>query len=344
MQQLKFTILIITIVSLVSCTVNKKEEKSNEVLVDTSMSKLNSASLKTVNAKILENPDNPDLYIERAKLYLDNKDFEASLSDIKRAQKFDTVKAEYYLVLTDVYFYSGQTRLAKEVLEKSAKLNPEHVETKLKLAELFFYVKKYQESINYINEVIKIEPTKAKAYYLKGMCYKESADTNRAISSFQTATEQDPKQYDANMQLGALMGARKNILALEYFNNALRIDPKSTEAVYSIGKFYQDIGKIQEAIDTYKKLLAVDKNNSHALYNLGAIEFSFKKDPKAAIQYFSDAINLKSDYAEAYFARGVCFEKLKDLKNAEADYRAAVQYLPNYTFAIENLNRLTGGK
>jgi tetratricopeptide (TPR) repeat protein len=50
-----------------------------------------------------------------------------------------------------------------------------------------------QEAINEINEVLKLEKSNPKAYYLKGVIYKESGDTSLAVSSFMTAIEQDPK-------------------------------------------------------------------------------------------------------------------------------------------------------
>lgn len=319
---------------------NEKSESAEAQLVDTNISKLNSPELKSINSQILNNPNNPELYFERAKLYLNNKDFEASIADIKRSQKFDSVKADYYLVLTDAYFFGGQTRQAKEVLEKCIKLNPDHIDSKLKLAELFFYVKRYQDAFNFINDALKLNENNANAYYLKGMCYKEIGDSSKAVSSFATATEQDNNNYNAYLQLGLLHAAKKNALALEYYNNALRINSKSTEVIYNIGKFYQDMGKINEAIDTYKKLIQLDKNYKSAYYNLGAIEFSLKKNTDEAMRYFSEAINIDPAYAEAYFARGVCYEKKKDFVNAEADYQEALKHKPNYEFAVENLNRL----
>ena len=56
---------------------------------------------------------------------------------------------------------------------------------------------------------LKIDETIAKGYFLKGMCYKESGDTTRAISSFQTACEQDNQYYDAYVETGRLFAAKK---------------------------------------------------------------------------------------------------------------------------------------
>lgn len=332
------------IILLGACNGTAKKEKETAVVSDSIIAKYNSPELKRVNDLLKASPSNADLYIQRGKIYMQLKDFEAAIGDGMRAMKIDSLKDAPYLMLTDAYFYSNKTRQAKEILERCVKNIPTSTDGFLKLAELYFYVKKYQESINCINSALKLDETIAKGYFLKGMCYKESGDTSLAISSFQTACEQDNQYYDAYVETGRLLGAKKNLLAVEYFNNALKIDPKSTEVVYMIAKFYQDCGKTKEAVDAYNKLLAMDKENKNALYNLGAIEYARAKDPEKAKALFTEAINIDPQYAEAYFARGVCFEDLKSFDEAIADYKLAVQYKTNYEPAIKNLNRLLDKK
>ncbi|MFL5753330.1 MAG: tetratricopeptide repeat protein, partial [Bacteroidia bacterium] len=267
------SLLFLTLLLLFSSCGNKNEkEAGNKVLVDSSLSKLSSPELKTLNAELLKDPDNADLYYKRGQLYLANKDLLAAEGDAKRAIKLDSNKANYFILLCDAYFMGNQTRLSKETLEHCLKINPSSIDANMKLAELYFYVKKYPEAILYINNALKVDESLAKGYYLKGMCYKENGDTSNAVSSFQTAVEQDNKYFDAYVELGLLMAAKKNVMAIEYYNTALRINPKSREVFYNIGKFFQDIGNTKMAVETYKKLLALDPKEKNALYNLGAIE------------------------------------------------------------------------
>jgi tetratricopeptide (TPR) repeat protein len=327
-----------------ACNGSKEKEKDAVSVSDSTIAIYNSPELKRVNDLLKASPGNQDLYLQRGKIYLQLKDFTAAVGDGERAFRLDSLKDAPYLFLTDAYFYSNKTRQAKDILERCVKNIPSSTGGFLKLAELYFYVKKYQESINCVNSALKIDETIAKGYFIKGMCYKESGDTARAISSFQTACEQDNQYYDAYVETGILMAAKKNPLSVEYFNNALKIDSKSTEVVYMIAKFYQDWGKTKEAIEAYNKLLAMDKQNKNAFYNLGAIEYAKTKNPEKAKEYFTNAINADPQYGEAYFARAVCFEDMKNFDEAIADYKLAVQYKPNYEPAITNLNRLLDKK
>jgi tetratricopeptide (TPR) repeat protein len=135
------------------------------------------------------------------------------------------------------------------------------------------------------------------------------------------------------------LAAKHNLLCIEYYNKALKID-QNAEVVYLVGKFYQDNDRIPQAVDAYNKLLILDKKNKNALYNLGAINYIYLKDLTKAKDYFSEAINVDPDYAEAYLARGICFEDQKNLAEAEADYKMATQAKPNYDEAIVRLNKI----
>ncbi len=307
---------------ITSCTNSAKEtENAKDVKKDTLSDEIHSKELKNANDLLKQNPNDPHLYYQRGKIYLGFKDLEAAIADANRALKMDSLTNDsFYLLLADASFYAGQTRLSKETLERCIKNLPNSTQGYLKLAELYFYVKKYQESINNINSALKIEPTLAKGYFLKGMCYKESGDTNLALSSMQTACEQDDKYYDAFVETGRLLAAKRNLLCIEYFNKALKINTTSTETIYLVAKFYQDNRRIPQAIDAYNKLLSLDKKDKYALYNLGAIQFTYLNDIEKAKGYFTQAIDIDPEYAEAYLARGICFESLKDKTNAPSNF------------------------
>lgn len=328
------------IISLYSCNPSSSatDEKQTKH-VDSITAIINSPELKALNQKILDNPNDASLYHERAKVFLGLKQLEEAINDSKRSLRIDSTKAEYYITEADVFFASNQTRNAKDVLEKIVLKFPENTEGLLKLGELFFYVKQYENAFAAINKALKINENLAKGYYLKGSIYKETGDTAKAISSLKTAVDQDNKNYGAFLYLGMIYGARKNTIALEYYDNAIRLNP-TAEVFYAKAKLFQDMGKIDEAIAMYEQILKQDPKHEFSLYNLGAINLEIKKDPSKALDYFTKAIEANPKYAEAYFARGVCYEELKEQKNAYEDYTMCLKLKPNYDPAVDALNAL----
>jgi tetratricopeptide (TPR) repeat protein len=323
-----------------SCKPDEAKTVENTGHADSLMKALNSPELKAINQKILQDPNNADLYNERAKIYLALKQNEDAVSDAKRAIRIDSTKAEYYLTEADIFFAANETRNSKEALELIVKKFPNNTEGLLKLGELYYLVKQYDNAFAKINDALKINVNLAKAYYLKGSIYKETGDTAKAISSLETAIEQDNKNYGAFLDLGLIYGARRNTIALEYFENAISLNPARTDGLYAKAKLLQDLNKTDEAVAIYNRILKADSLHEFSLYNIGAIELDVKKDVKAALAYFTKAINANPKYAEAYFARGVCYQELKDRNNAFADYSMCLQLKPNYEPAVEALNSL----
>jgi tetratricopeptide (TPR) repeat protein len=326
---------------LVSCrSAEEKELEMQNQLADSISMRLNTPELKAVNEELKKDPGNAGLYNKRALVYLGIKETEAAVNDAKRAIRLDSTNAAYYLTLIDIHFSQNQTRQAKELLESVTKKFPENTEALLKLSELYFLVRQYQKGIDYVNKALRVDEHLARAYYIKGSIYRESGDTTRAISSLETAIEQDNKYVDAFHDLGIIYAAKKDPLALEYYNNALRINPSSQDLLYARAKLLQDLGKTEQAIAEYESLLKKFKTCDICNYNLGAIYLEIKKDNKKALEYFTKAIVDNPNYLEAYFARGYTYSKLNDRTNARADYSMCLKIQPNYEPAVEGLNDL----
>ncbi len=317
-----------------------KELEALELKADSISIRLNSPELKAVNDSLKNDPGNARLYNQRALAYLGIKELEAAVNDAKRAIRLDSTAAAYYITLVDAYFSQNNTRQAKEELELITKKFPENTEALMKLAELYFLVRQYQLGIDYVNKALKVDERLAKAYYIKGSIYRESGDTAKAISSLETAIEQDNQYVDAFYDIGILYAAKKNPLAMEYYNNALRINPTGHDILYARAKLLQDLGKTDEAIKEYQNILAKNTNCDNCDYNLGAIYLEIKKDNKKALEHFTKAITTNPNYPEAYFARGYTYSQLNDKESARADYQMCLKLQPNFEPAIEGLNKL----
>jgi tetratricopeptide (TPR) repeat protein len=325
-----------------SCGNNSKETETK--VLDSLTTKLPPA-LQSLNAKIIADPNNAELYHQRAKYYLNDRKYNEGFDDMKKVMLIDSSKAAYFITLSDLYFVTNQTANSKASLEKCISLDSKNVDAMLKLAELYFYVKKHDDCFKYINMALKVDQYNSKAYFMKGMNYKEIKDTAKAISSMQTAVEQDPAFYNAYIQLGILNAAQKKSIAADYYKNALRVQPKSVEAMYNLGKYYQDMKDYKQAVAIYNALLKIDPQNKFAFFNLGAMDLATKENiSTGAIAAFTSAINIDPKYIDAYYARGVCYQLIGDKKNAISDFQICLSIDSQYQPASVALVELTEKK
>lgn len=299
------------------------------------------AALQELNQKITAEPKNAAYYNERAKYYYAQKDLGAASKDILVAITLDSSKADFYVTLSDIFFAGGKSSQSKRSLDKSLLLDPANKEALLRMGELYLYVKDNKKSIEYLDKVLKIDVNTPKAYFIKGMDFKEMGDTAKAISSFQTTIEQDVEYYNAYVQLGLIYAARRNPLALKYYENALKLDPKSVEVMYNTAMYLQENNELNKAIELYTKILSIEPQNKYANYNLGYIHYEYLKVFGEAVKHFNNAITCDPKYAEAVYMRGLSYEAMGDVQRASVDYTKALVIAPGYEKPMLGLQRLS---
>ncbi len=297
-------------------------------------------SLVIVNEMIRKDPGNLDLYLKRSKIYMQKKDYGACMMDVDRILAIDSTKAEYLVAAADIYFFTGKVTRTKQLLERAVEVNPENIDCLLRLAQLYHYLTKYDEEMVLIDKALHKDVHNAQAYFMKGMLFKDKGDTTKAISSMQTAVEQDPDHYNAYIQLGLLCAAQNIPLAENYYLNALKINPNSQEAMYDLGMYYQESDNYNAAIETYTTLLKVNPHHFDSHFNLGMLHVVKLNVVDEAMKYFNLAIEDDPKDPRGYYGRGFCFEKKGDVTNAMADYKMALTVEPGYENAIIAINRL----
>lgn len=295
---------------------------------------------QSVNNALNKNPDyHPALYA-RSNLYLQKGRLDSALMDIAKAIEIDSLQASYYVTRADIYLMTNQSRLTKENLQMAIKVDPNYEEAHMKLAELYLYVLMYQEALDELNEVLKTNVNNPKAYYLKGIIYKEIGDTSLAISSLMTTTEQDPQYALAFEQLGLIYASKMDDKAVDFYNRAIAINPKNPQTRYNKGIFLQDKGDFESAIATYKELMTYSPEFVFAPFNIGYIHFYELNQPEEAMTYFNRAIELNPTYAEAWYMKGLVYETMKEKNLAIEQYKKAKEINNAHLKARERLQAL----
>lgn len=79
-----------------------------------------------------------------------------------------------------------------------------------------------------------------------------------AISAYQDALHDDPKNWDANFELAQTnFQIDLNVAALSYYQRSLKIKPKSVDVYLGMAAVYQKQGFLNKAIKEYEKALKI---------------------------------------------------------------------------------------
>jgi tetratricopeptide (TPR) repeat protein len=296
-------------------------------------------SVKEISNKIEAQPENAELYYQRANINFNHKYLDRAQSDIEDAIKFNAQNPLYYFLKGRILYSMNKTQDAANAYQSAIALKPDYQEAEMRLAELYYVVKEHTKSVDLLNTMLAQDPANANVYCLKADNQRELKDTLRAIATYQKALELDGQYYDAAMQLGLLLSAKKSKTAIEYFTTALRINPRSAEAYFGRAYYYQQTGAFQKALFDYRKVIDIDPSNDKSYYNVGIINFDTKRYDEA-MRSWDICIQMNNRNIDAYYMRGLVHESRKEYKDAQLNYQYALELNPDYKLAKEGQARV----
>jgi len=329
---IKFLPLVLGIFLVLSCKNKNGSAGSQNALFQR-------PELKDITGKINDDPKNAKLYFQRGNILHRLQMDSLSLADYQKAVSLDSSKAEYFSAIGNLLFDHKDVTGSVKWLKKAIALNPQDPVAHLKIAKLFVIIQDYPSAFSEINTVLRQDVYNPEAYFLKGFIYRDLKDTTKAISSFQTAVDVDPKYRDAMLELGQMYSAKKNSLALKYFDNAFKLDTTAVMPLYAKGMFYQNQNDYEKAKQEYKECIMHNTQYASAYFSTGWILLQQDSLDKAWRQ-FDLVTRIQPNNADAYYNRALCSEMMNKKQDAINDYKQALMFDTAYTEAKGALKRL----
>jgi tetratricopeptide (TPR) repeat protein len=290
-----------------------------------------------------------ELLLIRARSY-------TALEKYKNAQaEFDALisQAPDYLearvARADLYERKGEWNNAiaeyEVILQSLAPKEPQYFAKK---ASLQLKVNNPKGAINDYERAIQLDLKNPLYYFERGMVCVSQADFDKALLSFNSAIRLDPsfvrgyfQRAKAYLQLNRLPEAAAD------FEKArqLGLDKASLEEIaliskqsYRSGLARQEQKQYDDAIRLFDQALLLKPDYAEAWFAKGEANFQ-KKSFAAAKENFGKAIASQSNYPEAYYFRGMAESQLEDYPTAIGDFEKAFALQPEYADALISCGR-----
>jgi tetratricopeptide (TPR) repeat protein len=294
-----------------------KNTSTGDLLIDQLTQKLQNA------------PEDIDLLYQRANVYYEKDEFEASIQDLEKAMSIDSLKPEIYHLLSDNYMDYFRSREALDAMEKVVRLFPERIPSLLKLSETQMILHQYENSVFTINEILRLSPQNNEAYFMLGMNFRAMGDTDRAINSFQTAVENDPEMIDAWLILGELHEKKGSKDAIKFFDNAVNVAPDNPEALHSKAFYLQNHNDIPGALEIYRDLIIKNPNYTDAYLNSGILYMAIDSLDRA-FEQMNLLAGVQPENPLAYYYRGIIHDAYGNYEAASIDLQNSLNINPEF--------------
>ena len=137
-----------------------------------------------------------------------------------------------FFTLGKFYSRSGDPIRANYSYQRASQIDTLYLSAYRESCNLFMRQSNFKEIINVLTTALSKGNDFWEINYKLGIAFAGDADPARAIQSFERALALNPRSYKTNIQIGLSYQNVKNYQkAREYFNNAIGLDPTKQEAV-----------------------------------------------------------------------------------------------------------------
>lgn len=209
-------------------------------------------------------------------------------------------------------------------------LQPDYADALSNLGDAFRSIGKAEKAVACYRRALSIAPDLLSVQANLQQGLKELSERRE-----DPAPAADP--VDSRLRLGITLQEQGRIdEAVDCFREVLAHRPENPEAHFNLGNAYKDRARLDEAIASYRKALALAPDFPAAHANLGSALLQQGRQKEASV-CFRKALALEPDLAEAHFNLGIASYQTGDLPSAKWALAKYLQSQPGDRAALITL-------
>ena len=300
-------------------------------------------------------PANPVVQNYLGEAYFRLKKYQEAADALNRAISLDPGYLLPHVGLGIVYETIGETEKAKTEFAEALRIgstSPDASEVKfaadrLKRIEVrehlskgrtLYGAGKSEEALAEYNLAIAKDADNPQANMAAGLIYKELNRLKESYEAFKKVIEVQPGNVRAHLNMGELHGTAGALeAAIASFREVIRLAPgsreagmaeffiKSSEEGLAVRKLFEDASvlmkneRYDDAVDTYRKILEKQPENSYALYNMGVAYYKTER-LEEALTVLKKSIEINPQDIMTRFQLAAVYDKMTKIEEAVAEY------------------------
>lgn len=253
------------------------------------------------------------------------------------------------LCLVSVFLFAACSKEEKKVdldkltpkeqialLDARIRKEPKNDELYYKRAEVFFRAENTKEAFDNIQKAISLRPREVKYHILKADIMFAQGETKSAFASLQKAIEIDGKCIEAYLKSAELSLYMKDYeKTLFNVKQAILLDKLNPTAYFMRGWVLKEQGDTVRAVEDYKKAIELKSDYEQAFEELGLL-YAVKGDG-LAVEYLKSTININPENLNAMYALALFYQEHDAMQQALDMYKRILDIRPDHADALNNV-------
>ena len=271
-------------------------------------------------------------YQRLGRIHSARSEYQLALTVLEPAQKYRPHSPELLVDLAVAYFGAQQYEKALIPARRALALAPDNVGARQMLGKTYFMLGDLEKSIAELEAAARLAPNDIDVVYTLSIAYLRNRQPGPARQLYNSLI----KSFGEKPQLHVIIGRayrQSGLLpeAVEEFKKAIALDPRFPRAHYYLGITYlldEGQGKTREALEEFKIEVAANPDEFFANYYLGVV-YNFQRQWDLAITFLEKASSIQPNNPDPYFQLSQAYQELNSHDRAIEVLRKTIALNPN---------------
>lgn len=226
-------------------------------------------AMELISNRIIKQPNNANLYLERGQLLFQLHDFEKAIHDFNSALSIDNSLQQAYFERGMALARNGQIEEGIKDLSYFIKYNPKSSLAYTKRGVRYIWANKLQLAKKDLMFAVKLNNKNSEAHDDLGVLYAQGNNLDDAIKHFSLAIQYDPTYQKAYHNLAmAYILKKRPVQALSAVNKSLMLDNDSRNSLLLKSEILSALGREKESKAIMKKAEFLPEGNWSERFNV----------------------------------------------------------------------------
>ena len=200
--------------------------------------------------------------------------------------------------------------------------------------------RRYTDALDMFEAYTDRRPDNAWGHYMLGLSALKAGRLDHAEAAFNRSLELDPNHLKSMLNLSrVLLRTDQPERALSHLEVVIDIDPVSDAGYRLRGLAYYELGREEDAIDSFREAITVNQHDAWSMNNLGLVLIR-KGQFEEALYPLARATELRGDVVVFQNNLGIALERTGHFEASADAYRAALALNDAYEKASVSLARI----